>query len=188
MSRSATIFTMTSSTPLVLVRHAVAVVDRDIATNGWPLSDQGRSDAEALARLLDLPADTHVVSSDELKARQTAEAFSSEIDIDRRLREVDRPWVEDDYESVARWWLEGERVDGWESRSDVVGRMTEAVEEATSRFDSGVCLVSHGLAISILVSEFDGVDPVEVWSQLQFPDHVELGSVSPASFERGGGP
>lgn len=129
------------------------------------------------------------MSSDELKARQTAEAFSNEIAIDRRLREVGRPWVEDDYESVARRWLEGERVDGWESRSDVVGRMTEAVEEATARFGGGVCLLSHGLAISVLVTELADVDPVEFWSLLQFPDYcvVELGSVSSASLERGAG-
>lgn len=182
-------FAMISSTPLVLVRHAMPVVDRDSAPQDWPLSDRGRSDAQALARLLDLPGDIHVVSSDVVKAKQTAEAFSNEIAIDRRLREVGRPWVEDDYESVARRWLEGERVDGWESRSDVVGRMTEPVEEATSRFGSGVCLVSHGLAISTLVADVDGVDPVEVWSRLQFPDYcvMELGPVSPASFERGDG-
>ncbi|HUG08053.1 MAG TPA: histidine phosphatase family protein [Acidimicrobiia bacterium] len=180
-------FVMPSSTSLVLVRHALPVVDRDSAPQDWPLSDQCRSDAQALARLLDLPADTHVVSSDEVKAKQTAEAFSNEIVIDRRLREVGRPWVEGDYESVARRWLEGERVDGWESRSDVVGRMTEAVEEAIARFGSGVCLVSHGLAISVLVAGLADVDPVEIWSQLRFPGYVAVDlSFSPARVELGG--
>lgn len=122
-----------SSPYLVLVRHALQVVDADTPPRGWPLSDQGRSDARALARQLDLPAETYVVSSDELKARQTAEAFSHEFVIDRRLREVERPWVEGDYESVARRWLAGEGVDGWESRSDVIGRMRAAVNAANRR-------------------------------------------------------
>lgn len=155
----------------------------------WPLSDQGRSDAQALARQLDLPADTHVVSSDELKARQTAGAFSHEIDIDRRLREVHRPWVEGDYEPVARQWLAGEGVDGWESRSDVIGRMGEAVNAAATRAATAVCLVSHGLAISVLVAGLAEVDPVEFWSRLQFPDYVmvDIGAFSSASLERGAG-
>jgi broad specificity phosphatase PhoE len=181
-------FAMTSSTPLVLVRHALPVVDRDIAPQEWPLSDQGRSDAQALARQLDFPADTHVVSSDELKAIQTAGAFSHEFVVDRRLREVDRPCMEGD-ESVARRWLAGEGVDGWESRSDVRRRMGEAVAAAATRAETGVCLVSHGLAISVLVADLAEVDPVEFWSRFRFPDYVmvDLGAFSSASLERGAG-
>ncbi len=140
-----------------------------------------------LASQLDLPAGTPVVSSDELKARQTAEAFSTQIVIDRRLRETGRPWVGNDYESVARRWLEGEHVDGWEPRSDVVGRMGEAVNDTAASAGTAVCLVSHGLAISVLVAGLADVDPVEIWSQLRFPDYVAVDlSFSPARVELGG--
>lgn len=179
---------MTLRSTLVLVRHALPLVNGDIASRDWPLSSQGRSDAEALASQLDLPAGTSVVSSDELKAKQTAEAFSSEIVIDPRLREVRRPWVDGDYESVARRWLKGERLDGWETCSDVRRRMTEVADEVAARSGSIVYLVSHGLAISILVGDLADVDPVEFWSELRFPDYVKIDlRSSVASIERGGG-
>lgn len=163
------------------------LVSSDLPSREWPLTEAGRRDAEALARQLDFASGTPVVSSDELKAKQTAEAFSSEIVVDPRLREVGRPWVEGDYEATARRWLEGEHVDGWESQSDALGRMTEAANEADTRFGSGVLLVSHGLAISVLVADLTGVDRVEFWSQLRFPDCVTIDlRVSPVSLEHGG--
>lgn len=178
---------MTSGSALVLVRHAMPLVSRDTVSRDWALSEAGHNDAEALASQLDFPAGTPVVSSDELKAKQTAEAFSDEILVDPRLREAMRPWVDDDYESVARRWLGGEHVDGWESRLDVVRRMTEAVNEATALPGSRVCVVSHGLAISVLVADLSGVDPVEFWTELRFPDYVKIDLRSTvASIEHGG--
>lgn len=181
-------FAMTSSPCLVIVRHALAVVDRSTAPQDWPLSDQGRSDAEALFSQIDLSADVHLVSSDELKARQTAEALSSEFVTDRRLREASRPWVDGaEYHATAKRWLDGECVDGWEPQSDVVGRMSEAVDEAATRGGNDVCLVSHGLAISVLVADLAGVDPTEFWPRLRFPDYVRINlRSSPVSFEHGG--
>lgn len=166
----------------------MSLVSKELASQDWPLTTEGRREAAMLANELDLPAETHFVSSDEVKAKQTAEAFSNEILIDRRLRGAGRPWVEGDYESVARRWLEGERVDGWELRSDVLRRMTGAASEAVTRAGTDVCLVSHGLAISVLVADLAHVDPVEFWSQLRFPDYVTIDLRSSAvRLERGGG-
>lgn len=164
------------------------LVSSDLPSPEWPLSEAGRSDAEALARQLDLPPGAPVVSSDELKAKQTAEAFSTEVVVDPRLREVGRPWVEGDYEATARRWLEGEHLHGWESQSDALGRMTEVTNEVNTRFGSGgVVLVSHGLAISVLVADLTGVDRVEFWPQLRFPDCVTIDlRVSPVNLEHGG--
>lgn len=157
-----------------MVRHAMPLVSRDTVPRDWALSGASHNDAEALASQLDFPAGTPVVSSDELKAKQTAEALSNEILVDPRLREATRPWVDDDYESVARRWLEGEGVDRWESWLNVVRRMTEAVNEAKALSGSRVCLVSHGLAISVLVADLSGVDAVEFWTDLRFPDYVKI--------------
>lgn len=163
------------------------LVISDLPPSEWPLSQEGLADAEALASQLDFQAGTRVVSSDELKAKQTAQVFSKEVVIDPRLREVGRSWVEGDYQATARRWLEGEQVDGWESQSHAVERMIETVSEAAHRFGSGVCLVSHGLAISVLVADLTGVDRVEFWSRLRFPDYVAIDSrSSPVSLERGG--
>lgn len=162
------------------------IVDRRVSPGNWTLSEKGRRDAETLAGRLDLPGDALVLSSDEVKARQTAETFSKAFAVDPRLREVDRPWVEDEYERIARRWLRGEDAARWEPQASVVRRMVEVMGEANTR-GSTVCVVSHGLAISALMADLADVDPVEFWSQLQFPDSVTIDlPFSTGDLERGG--
>lgn len=165
---------MTSRTALVLVRHATPIVDEQTPSRYWGLSEEGHRDAEALAARLDLSAGTAVLSSDEIKARETAEAFADVFVLDRRLREVTRPWVDGDHQGVARRWLAGEEIAGWESRPAVVTRMTEAVDEAIGRGGSTLCVISHGLSITVFVSALTDVDPVVFWSNLEFPDCFRL--------------
>lgn len=60
-------------------------------------------------------------------------------------------------------------------------------DEVAARSGSRVCLVAHGLASSILVADLADVDPVEFWSELRFPDYVEIDlRWSVASLEHGG--
>lgn len=149
----------------------MATVDRTVSSRQWPLSDEGHRAARRLAERLRHSENVYVVSSDEVKARETANAFSNQLIVDPRFREVERPWTDGDYESVARGWLRGERVEGWESHEAVRNRMGNAVEEALDRaLDSRIFVISHGLAISEYVADVTDVDPVSFWSNLRFPD------------------
>lgn len=165
---------MTARRVLVLVRHGMPVVDDRASPREWVLSEDGRRRARALASRIDLPADALLVSSDEAKAKETAQELAEEFTVDQRLREVTRPWLSTDYERVARRWLAGEDLDGWEPRSDVVERMKQAVDEAFGWVQATVCVVSHGLAISALMAELSDVDPGRLWSKLGFPDSVTI--------------
>ncbi|MFV1981436.1 MAG: histidine phosphatase family protein, partial [Rhodothermia bacterium] len=95
---------MSSSKRVIFIRHALPVVQEAVSSRLWPLSDDGRRAVLELAGWLRLPAETYVVSSDEAKARETAEAFSDGVALDHRLREVSRPWIDGDYKSLARSW------------------------------------------------------------------------------------
>ena len=81
--------------PLFIVRHAETVGNaaRIIQSPEAPLSDFGKSQAERLARRMQQSAITHIISSDFLRAMQTAEAVSRltgvGIEMEPTLRERD---------------------------------------------------------------------------------------------------
>lgn len=117
-----------------------------------------------------------VVTSEEKKARETATIIGLrrqlKVEVDPRLREVDRPetWDED-YRAVAERYLATGSEPGWEPQDAAARRMGEAVAERLYRQDEGdVVIVGHGLAISLYVAAMTGVDVVDFWKKLAFPD------------------
>jgi broad specificity phosphatase PhoE len=138
-----------------LIRHAQTVLDRATPSHEWPLSEDGRAAARALA--LSGPA----LSSTEQKALDTARLAGLEAMPDDRLREATRPFVEDYEPAVARY-LAGEPLEGWEPRDEVLARMRAVLDG----YD-GVA-VSHGLAIAIYAGlSFDE------WHAMPFPAVIQ---------------
>jgi broad specificity phosphatase PhoE len=145
---------------LILVRHAMPEIVRELPPHEWHLGTAGRAAARALAARL--PRDARVVSSDEPKARETAEeivaARGGTLTTDERLREAVRPTAWDqDYRAGARRYLAGEALAGWEPQAEVAARMSAAAR--------GDVVVTHGLALTLLVGE-----SVSFWEELRFPD------------------
>lgn len=161
---------MISKSRVVFVRHALPVVDDTVPRGRWPLADEGQIAAQQLAARLQLPDGELVVSSEELKARQTAEAFSDQMVVDPRLNEVQRPWTPGNYRRLAETWLRGVEVEGWEAKTSAVDRMAAAVTEAIQEGDGSACLVTRGLIMSAYLETVADIDPATFWSQLQFPD------------------
>lgn len=145
---------------MILVRHALPELDPAVPPREWHLGPAGRAAARELAARL--PRDAQLVSSDEPKARETAEEIvavrGGEIVVDARLREAVRPtgW-DQDYRGEARRYLAGERLGGWEPRVEVAARMRAAAR--------GDIVVTHGLAMTLFLGE-----SVAFWEQLRFPD------------------
>jgi len=158
------------------VRHAEAEVDPSLPASEWALSAAGLVAGARCGQLLVSHgwSGARVVSSDERKALQTANRISSCIgsDVlhDARLAEVGgRRWLTSGYGQAAADFLSGLEVAGWEQRAAVSIRMHEAVGDGSS--DGRCILVSHGLSLSVLVSQlFPDVDAVAYWHGLQFPD------------------
>ena len=174
---------------VILVRHALPEVEQGVSSKLWGLSEAAREDCVLLAHALP-PGISAIYSSDERKARETADVLALrlglQVQTDERFAEVDRPQVWDrDYREVAAGYLAGAEERGWEPRERVVRRFGAAVQVAGVDADSRVALpgpaptegrdyvvvVSHGMAMSLwIASVVPSLDVVQFWRSLTFPD------------------
>ena len=164
-----------STRQLIWVRHALPAPDPATPARAWPLTPEGRDAAVSLARTLRvLRPPLSVVTSDERKAVETADAVCGALDLAPAgvcagLREVERPWTEGDYRAAARAYLRSGAAPGWEPRDEVLGRVTTALVEHW-RPEGTTIAVGHGLAMSIWAAEaIDGLDAIGFWENLRFP-------------------
>ncbi len=177
---------------LVLVRHARPDMT-DHRPEIWGLADDGFDDARrlglALRTVISNRAST-VVCSTEPKAVETAVALGvGAVRSDERLREVDRPWYDDQHEFVdaVHRYLTGRAVTGWESLDDAAARFDSAITELS---DSTVA-ISHGTVMSAWLSQrIPGLDAVGFWEGLEMPDAwlVDLHARSAHRIAFDGGP
>ena len=160
---------------LLWIRHALPSPDPATPARDWPLTPEGREEAARLARSLTALAPVSVVTSDERKAIETAEAICDALGLDPAevcagLREVERPWTDGDYRAVASEYLRMGAAPGWEPRDEVLRRISTALAEHWQPEGTTIA-VGHGLAMSVwAASVVDGLDIVEFWENLGFPD------------------
>ena len=169
----------------VYVRHAMPLVDPALPSSEWDSGPGGRASAWELAALLVIERPVAVVaSSTERKARSTAEPIAERFGVpvveDDRLVEAERPWigVPNDYRGMARRYLRGAPLDGWEAQEAVVDRMSAAVRDARAACavagdaDGAVLVVGHGLSICLHLAAGlpPGFDAAGLWARLAFPD------------------
>lgn len=147
---------------LVLIRHAESVWNAEGLWQGQedpPLSPRGLAQAESLAEALAREGVLHIVTSDLLRARATAEPIARALGLgaiaDPRLRELDvgrwggrtRPEIaRADAELLARF-DRGDpeaRAGGAESRAQLERRAHAALRDITASAPQGrVALVTH---------------------------------------------
>ena len=160
---------------LLWIRHALPDADPATPSGDWPLTPEGKDAATALARSLTALSPVSVLTSDERKAIETADAVCEALGLDAPevcagLREVERPWTDGDYRAVAREYLRTGAAPGWEPRDEVLGRISAALAERW-RPEGTTIAVGHGLAMSVwAASVVAGLDAVEFWENLRFPD------------------
>jgi broad specificity phosphatase PhoE len=154
---------------VVLLRHgrtAWNLVGRAQGQGDVPLDEVGHAQARAAAGLLAALRPSRLVSSDLVRASETAryvaDACRLDVELDPRLREFDvgerqgLTWAE----SVERFpWIAdgvglGERlkgVPGAESDADVSRRIVPALEDAAASVEPGgtVVVVAHGAALKL---------------------------------------
>ena len=152
----------------------MATPDPSTPAHAWPLTSEGREATVRLARsLAGLPPPISVVTSNERKAVETAEALCAALGLGPArvaadLREVQRPWTDDDYRAAGRAYLRS--APGWEPRADVQQRVSGALTDHRGAEGTTIA-VGHGLAISIWAADaIDGIDSAEFWDGLTFPD------------------
>ena len=126
---------------IVFIRHAESQANLDGVWNGrsdGPLSQTGMNSLESLGRRLSKWDFDAVISSPLVRARQTAEAFSSEVHIDEDIVEIDLgAWEGMHFTDVQQ--LHGEELQrAIETRTVPMGSSGESLEQVGKRAISAV--------------------------------------------------
>jgi broad specificity phosphatase PhoE len=152
---------------VLFVRHAQVAIDLDLPASTWPLSAEGRTSADELARRLAPVA--RVLSSPEAKAVATAEPLARhsglELELDERLREVERANLPDAdaHRAAVRDYLDGSPVDGWEDAVSARSRFAAALDGVDH-----AAVVTHATVLSLYLGyDFDA------WARIALPDVIE---------------
>ena len=170
---------------LILVKHSVPEMDPDRPPHTWRLSEEGRSRAQRLGEELQSFTPEILVSSDEPKARETAEILAEKLRLDLHvlpdLHEHDRSNVpflpHDAFEFSVQDFFHrpDELVFGKETASEADARFYRAVHTLLNAHrDKTVVIVSHGTVISLFVARLTGSPALELWKRLGLPSFVAM--------------
>ena len=170
---------------LILVKHSVPEIREDRPANTWVLSKEGQRRAQQLSEDLQRFAPEVVLSSEEPKAKETAEIIARQIQVTPQtlpgLHEHDRsdvPYLPHDAFQVSiREFFQkpGELVFGKETADQAYTRFYKAVHSILSEHkNKTVVTVAHGTVISLFVSRLTGSSALELWNQLGLPSFVAI--------------
>ncbi len=176
---------------LFLVRHGESADNVERRIQGWrggKLTDRGRAEARAAGQALLTRGLLALYTSDLSRAAETAGIMGTELGLapvrEAAFREIRLgPWegrlvadVEaNDGETLRAWREDGSLppYDDIEPIGVFRDRLVEGLETVSARHHGPVAVVSHGGALSVILSHFMGLDVRRIW---QMP--VENGSVS----------
>jgi broad specificity phosphatase PhoE len=170
---------------MILVRHSLPEIVPSIPANEWRLSEEGRQRCLPLAKNLTPYQPQLVISSEEPKARETAELIATELGLPFQtasgLHEHLRkyvPYVNKEHfeKSVAGFFDRPNKlVFGEETAIQARDRFSAAVEGLmTQDSDRSKIVVAHGTVMTLYITEKTGFDPYPFWQQLALPSFVVL--------------
>jgi broad specificity phosphatase PhoE len=170
---------------LILVKHSLPEVVKNLPAHEWKLSDQGRVWAERLAGQLSRFQPEVIISSSEPKARETAEIIARmlqlEMHITQDLHEHDRsdvPYLsQEKFQGSIREFFQkpDELVFGRETADQAHRRFYRAVHSVLDdHMNKTVAIVAHGTVISLFVSRLTGSSDLELWNLLGLPSFVAI--------------
>ncbi len=170
---------------LILVRHSLPEVVASLPAAQWQLSEEGERRCRVLAHLLERYDPAAILSSEESRARQTAELVSGHLgktcETVSGLHEHDRSNVP--YMSRAAFesaiQRSFERPDalllGTETAQQARLRFEGAINHIVERFPGGnLVVVTHGTVIALFVAGCGGGAPYALWRRLGMPSFVIL--------------
>lgn len=148
-----------------LVRHGVTSWNKEKRTQGHsnnPLDEEGLEQARLVADRLKGENWDVIISSDLLRAKQTAQIISDKLGVaiaafDKRLRELSRGKAEGmtEEERIAKWGADWRKLDlGFETAEEAVDRGSRCLEELALTYpDKHVLVVSHGAILKHTLSK-----------------------------------
>jgi 2,3-bisphosphoglycerate-dependent phosphoglycerate mutase len=158
---------------LLLVRHCQSTGQQADA----PLTDDGHTQAYALAERLAAQPIDHLVSSSYRRARETFAPLATRTGLalhpDERLveRRLSPAPIDGWRDVVRRSFAEPDhRVPGGESGREVLERAWKALDEIFARGHSLPAVASHGQLISLVLHSIDPSFGFAGWESLSNPD------------------
>lgn len=151
------------------ITHPQVAIDPAVPVPKWGLSQIGRARAEQAARSSWAAMLERIVSSDEVKAIETANILAAPHDIlpevGEHMGENDRSatgfLVPDEFEKAADWFFAHptESFRGWERAIDAQRRIVEAVESKLAAHDvrKPIAFVGHGGVGTLLKCHLAGI-------------------------------
>ena len=170
---------------LLLIRHAETQQDPRVPSSQWHLSESAYEACRDLAERLKPYGLSRIVSSEKVKASETARVLAQQLSIPwetaPNLHEHERTDVPFMEQSV---WLE--RLEAFFKNPDDLILGNETGTQARRRFDSAVrevlenhpgeplAIVAHASVMSLFVAHYNEVDVFTFWQSLEMPDVVDL--------------
>jgi|SRR5688500_14601635 len=171
---------------LILIKHAAPDIVPEVSSEQWRLSQRGRESCAALAEKLREHQPAAIISSEEPKAKETAELVAQHLDVAWRtfpgLHEHDRRGVphmrSGEFISHVELMLRkrDQRVLGHESADEALARFRGALRDVLSQHpDETIAVVSHGTVIAMYVADHsEDHTAFALWRQLGLPSLVVM--------------
>lgn len=173
---------------LILVRHSNPVMEKEVSSHTWILSDKGKANCKPLAEKLRPYGVDIVITSNEPKTRETGWLVAEILDVP--VKAVDG--LEEQMRHTVGWFdsvearnsavrklfeVQDEVVFGEESAVDAYERFARAINLLENDYpDKVVTVVTHGTVMALFLERHSDVDPIEFWQKMGLPMYVVLDS------------
>ena len=169
---------------LHLIKHGKPFIIPGVPAHEWNLASDALDGLPALTERLN-PLPGIVISSEEPKAKATAQALAAALNVQHRpmlglhehLRYTNEYTSTEEFQArFQRFFAEPDLVVvGEESARDALTRFRNAVNAVMqANAQENVAIVSHGTVISLLVAEANGLDPFPLWQSLKLLNAVSV--------------
>jgi broad specificity phosphatase PhoE len=171
---------------LLLIRHAMPVIEPGVPANKWRLSEEGQAACQQLTPIIEPYLPAVFLSSNEPKAHETAailaSQFKQQATMEAGLHEHDRtnaPYfdTQDAFKAAVRRSLEtpDQLVLGNEAANEALGRFDAAIRRIIFQHsEKNLVIGTHGTVMALFVAKYNTVPIVEFWQSLRMPDVVVL--------------
>jgi len=168
---------------VILIKHAKPLVQENVPSHDWSLSEDGRAKALLLAERLRPLAPGLVISSKEPKALQTAQILAQALGLSPKasqgLAEHDRSNVpmmsSPEFISLMALFFKNRTrlVLGLETAVQATRRIEKTVDELLlENPDGNVAIVTHGTVLALLLAERARVDAFQNWRRMALPSYA----------------
>jgi broad specificity phosphatase PhoE len=170
---------------LILVKHSLPEIEENLPAHKWKLSVEGRVRTHQLAERLAHYQPEIIVSSEEPKAKETAEILARkhqlELHVVDGLHEHDRSneryLSKPEFQASIQEFLQkpNRLVFGKETANQTHARFYRSVHSVLQAYpDKTIAIVAHGTVISLFVSRITGISDLLLWNELGLPSFVVI--------------